>query len=84
MSHKKYGVYLGLSGPFDRVSKSTLGLKRPTLPPRYTIYTIYNTHLMNIDNLFQSYTNSSQKNVLAVLFVYDGYGTIALGAIRIK
>ena len=62
-SHKKYGVHLGLSGPFDlvwlqyssaarkthspsaracslstRTANSTLGLKRPTLRPRYTIY----------------------------------------------
>ena len=55
MSHKKYGVHLGFSGPFDlvclqysssvrasspttRTANSTLGLKRPTLRPRYTIY----------------------------------------------
>ena len=63
MSHKKYGVHLKLSGPFDlvclqysssvrnthspsvrasspttRTANFTLGLKRPILRPRYTIY----------------------------------------------
>ena len=49
MSQKKYSVRLGLSGAFDsssaralspstRTANSKLGLKRPTLRPRYTMY----------------------------------------------
>ena len=69
MSLKKYGVHLGLSGPFDlvclqysslvrkthsplarasspttRTANSTLGLKRPTLRPRYIIYYFQHVH----------------------------------------
>ena len=66
MSRKKYGMHLGLSGPFDfvylqysspvrkmhspsartsspttRTPISTLGLKRPTLRPKYIIHYIF-------------------------------------------